>query len=216
MRVLMIDDHIMFLQGMQTLLSVLAPGLVVDVARDREEALLSISSRDYEALLLDWNFAGYKGDELLSAAREAGCTARVIVVSGESDPDRVGEMFACGIAGFIPKTYTGERMLEALGAMIEGRIFIPEDFFAGIERSACTPGHKSQEHLKARLDELTPRQLDVFRAIARGLPNKLVARELNISEATVKTHLTAVFAALGVGNRTQAALFASRVGLNVG
>ena len=61
-----------------------------------------------------------------------------------------------------------------------------------------------------------PRQHDVFRVAARGLPNKLIARELNISEATVKTHLTAVFGTLGVSNRTEAALFASRVGLHIG
>ena len=70
--------------------------------------------------------------------------------------------------------------------------------------------------LAARLDLLTPRQHDVFRVAARGLPNKLIARELNISEATVKTHLTAVFGSLGVSNRTEAALFASRVGLHIG
>jgi DNA-binding NarL/FixJ family response regulator len=216
MRVLMVDDHLMFLQGMHTLLAVLAPELQVDVARDRQEALQRIPTRDYDVVLLDWNLSNCKGDELLAALRDAGCSARVIVVSGETDPHRVGEMFSSGIAGFIPKTYTGERMLEALNTTLEGRVFIPEEFLAGLERSGYERSGESQAMLKARLNGLTPRQLDVFRTTARGLPNKLIARELNISEATVKSHLSAVFAALGVCNRTQAALYASRAGLHVG
>ncbi|MES2936856.1 MAG: response regulator transcription factor [Pseudomonadota bacterium] len=216
MRVLMVDDHLMFLQGMRTLLGVLAPDLEVDTARDQQEALQHASMNDYEAVLLDWNLDGCKGHELLAALRDAGCRARVIVVSGETDPRRVGEMFSCGIAGFIPKAYTGEKMLDALNVTFEGRVFIPGELMARIERSDNDGRGLSDKELKARLDELTSRQLDVFRTMARGLPNKLIARELNIGEATVKTHLTAVFAVLGVSNRTQAALYASRVGLHVG
>lgn len=213
MLVLMVDDHVLFLQGMRALLGLLAPDLEVHTACDQTEALELASRASYEVLLLDWNLAGCRGDDLMSALREAGCGARVVVISGESDPDRIGEMFAHGIAGFIPKTYSGERMLAALETTLAGRVFIPDE----VTQRMRTVGPRVAAHqLAARLDLLTPRQHDVFRGAARGLPNKLIARELNISEATVKTHLTAVFGTLGVSNRTEAALFASRVGLHIG
>ena len=216
MRVLMVDDHVLFLQGMRALLSLLAPDLDVHTARDRHEALQCVLANNYEVLLLDWNLVGCKGDELIASLRDAGCTARVVVVSGETDPVRISDMLAHGVSGFIPKTYTGERMLAALETTLQGRVFVPDEISSHMWRSEDAGPPQTARQLRELVHSLTPRQLDVFRNTARGLPNKLIARELNISEATVKTHLTAVFGALGVSNRTEAALLASRIGFHVG
>jgi DNA-binding NarL/FixJ family response regulator len=196
---------------------VLAPHLAVVTARDRDEALAHAANGEFEMVLLDWNLSKPQGGaEVLAALREAGCGARVVVVSGETDPVRISEMLALGIAGFIPKAYSGERMLDALDIALRGCIFLPPELVNEIADIEQSHDGGVPDDVGPRLKLLTPRQVDVFRAAARGLPNKLIARELGIAEATVKTHLSAVFAALGVTNRTQAALVASRESLQVG
>lgn len=167
MRVLMIDDHAMFLQGMRTLLAVLAPELVVDLANGQDDATALAQRESYAVVLLDWNLGSCRGDDMVACLRGVGCAARIVVVSGESEPACIMRMFDHGIAGFIPKTYTGERMLDALHQTIDGRVFVPTEVLAayGNELSAPIP---SVSNLQERIGILTPRQLAVFRAAARG------------------------------------------------
>jgi DNA-binding NarL/FixJ family response regulator len=103
-------------------------------------------------------------------------------------------------------------MVAALRHVLAGRIFLPlETLNAAPPDMENRPGTGSDP----RLAGLTARQMDVYRAAARGLPNKLIARQLNIAESTVKAHLTAVYTALGVRNRTEAAYQASREGVRI-
>lgn len=208
MKVLMVDDHVMFLQGMRTLLAVLAPEHRIDVASDFATALQLVQLGGHELLLLDWHLADRDGSDSLARLREAGCTARIVVLSGESSRMLVERSIELGAAGFIPKTYSSEMMLAALTQVLGGRLYLPAQGIAAAPAASGTP-------MEARLATLTPRQVEVYRAAARGLPNKLIARQLDIAEATVKAHLSAVFAALGVRNRTEAAIEAARCGLRV-
>jgi DNA-binding NarL/FixJ family response regulator len=208
MKILMVDDHVMFLQGMRSLLGVLAPEHQVDVAADLGVALELTRLTSYDLLLLDWHLADRDGDDSLASLRDDGCTARIVVLSGEHGRTLIERSIELGAAGFIPKTYSSEMMLAALTQVLAGRIFLPAE--------ATHVNHVSDagaSATQARLAGLTPRQIDVYRAAARGLPNKLIARELGITEATVKTHLTAVYGVLGVRNRTEAAIQASRDGV---
>jgi DNA-binding NarL/FixJ family response regulator len=213
MRVLMVDDHVMFLQGLKNLLSLLAPALSIDTADALSQALQRAGLADYELVLLDWHLADAEGEQAISRLRDVGCTARIVVLSGETRAALIRNAIELGAAGFIPKTYSSERMLSALQVVLEGGIYLPAEV---LREAAGDAGAAPPAAPRERLAELTPRQLDVYRAAARGLPNKLIARELNIAESTVKTHLSAVYAALGVANRTQAAYQASREGIRVG
>ena len=109
-------------------------------------------------------------------------------------------------------------MLSALDVVLKGGIFLPAEAVATPIAPQASTGRPPADtaELQRRLAELTPRQLDAYRAAARGLPNKLIARELGVAESTVKTHLAAVYSVLGVHNRTQAAYQASRGGIRVG
>jgi DNA-binding NarL/FixJ family response regulator len=212
MKILMVDDHVMFLQGMRSLLGVLAPEHHVDVAADLALALQLTRLTTYELLLLDWHLADHDGDNSLIRLRDEGCTARIVVLSGEHGRGLIERSIELGAAGFIPKTYSSEMMLAALTQVLAGRIFLPAEATHGSppkHDGDGAPGAATQ----ARLAGLTPRQIDVYRAAARGLPNKLIARQLGIAEATVKTHLTAVYGVLGVRNRTEAAVQAARDGV---
>lgn len=213
MKILMVDDHVMFLQGMRNLLGVLAPEHQVDTAADFATALQLAQLTSYDLLLLDWHLADRDGDDSMARLREAGCTARVVILSGDHNRALVERSVELGAAGFIPKTYSSEMMLSALTQVLDGRIFLPAEG----ARVAAAPSEaaRADDAAQARLAGLTTRQLEVYRAAARGLPNKLIARELGIAEATVKTHLTAVYAALGVRNRTEAAYQASRDGIRI-
>jgi len=210
--VLMVDDHVMFLQGLKNLLSVLAPDLRVDTCDDLAQAAQSVVLTSYDLVLLDWHLAECDGAVSLQHLRDAGCTARIVVLSGETSVELIRGCIEQGAAGFIPKSYSSEMMIAALGKVLAGQIFLPaEALHASGAKAIARHGPEGD----GRFAGLTARQIDVYRAATRGLPNKLIARELGIAESTVKSHLTAVFAALGVRNRTEAAYQASCDGIRI-
>ena len=213
MHVLMVDDHLMFLQGLKNLLGVLAPDLRVDTASDLSHALQLVELSAYDLLLLDWHLTEGDGEASLHRLREAGCAARIVVLSGETSAALILRSVELGAAGFIPKRYSSEMMVAALAKVLAGQIFLPGEALRSSIADGPARDTRDASHL---LLGLTARQRDVYRAAARGLPNKLIARELGIAESTVKTHLTAVFAELGVRNRTEAAYQASRDGVDIG
>jgi DNA-binding NarL/FixJ family response regulator len=219
MRVLMVDDHVMFLQGLKTLLNLLAPELEVDTAAQLSDALQMSATTSYELVLLDWHLSDCEGDESMRRLREAGCTARIVVLSGATESALIRRTIDQGAAGFIPKKYSSEVMLAALNIVVSGGIYLPPEVLRESGSNTATQHTGSPRELvnvEVRYAGLTPRQVDVYRAAARGLPNKLIARELGIAESTVKTHLSMVYSVLGVSNRTQAAYQASREGIRVG
>ena len=212
----MLDDHVMFLQGLKNLLAVLAPELQVDTSQRLAEALQLAQLTAYDLVLLDWHLAEHEGAQSLEKLREAGCAARIVVLSGETGSALIRRSVELGAAGFIPKTYSSEMMIAALGQVLAGRIFLPAQGLANAS-GAAGAGAARPASIEAdpRFASLTARQIEVYFDAARGLPNKLIARRLGIAESTVKTHLTAVFAALGVRNRTEAAYQASREGFRI-
>ena len=212
MNVLMVDDHLMFLQGMKNLLNVLVPELRVETTGEMAHAVQLAQLTEFDLVLLDWHLADCDGEESIRRLRDAGCMARIVVLSGETNATLIRNSVDLGAAGFIPKKYSSEMMVAALRHVLAGRIFLPLETL-----NAAPPDVESRPSTgnDPRLAGLTARQMDVYRAAARGLPNKLIARQLNIAESTVKAHLTAVYTALGVRNRTEAAYQASREGIRV-
>ena len=212
MQVLMVDDHTMFLQGLKTLLGMLMPDLRVDTSADLAHALQLAQLSSYDLVLLDWHLAECDGEASLRRLRDSGCVARIVVLSGETSAELIRSAIELGAAGFIPKTYSSEMMVAALGQVLAGQVFLPSESPRHLSER---PGMLNLPKTDARFAGLTARQIDVYRAAVRGLPNKLIARELGIVESTVKSHLTAVFMALGVRNRTEAAYQASRDGIHI-
>jgi DNA-binding NarL/FixJ family response regulator len=217
MRLLMIDDHVMFLQGLKSLLGLLTPDWRIDAADTAASALRLAAETPYELVLLDWHLGDCAGEQMIERLREVGCTSRIVVLSGETEASAIRAMVECGAAGFIPKRYDSELMLSALDMVVRGGIYLPQEVLGEQPAPGAVPHAGGAALLDAgqRLTGLTPRQIDVYRAAARGLPNKLIARELGIAESTVKTHLCAIYAMLGVRNRTEAAYQASIEGIKV-
>jgi len=209
MRALMIDDHVMFLQGLRNLLAVIAPTLQVECVTSPEAEVGELGL--FDLVLLDWHLLGFEGDQAIACLRDRGCTAPIVVLSGETSATVVRRAIDLGAAGYIPKQFSSEQMVSALEQVMSGRVFLP--VADGSPRSP--PRSERPLGLDPRLVPLTPRQLDVYRASIRGLSNKQIARELGVAPSTVKAHLSAVFLALGVHNRTEAAFQAAREGVQL-
>ncbi|MDB5818843.1 MAG: hypothetical protein JWQ11_2483 [Rhizobacter sp.] len=213
-RLLLVDDHLPFMLGLKNLLREIAPYWSVDLAETADEAVRAASAIRYDVVLLDWHLDGGDAADCLARLRLIGGDTRFVVLSGETRPAVVRQAISGGAVGFIAKKHGAESMLAALDAVMSGGTWLPEHALEGaLEEPAEDIGDAKGDSgqpvadLSGRLQRLTDRQRDVYRAAARGLPNKMIARELGIAESTVKTHLTVIYTVLGVRNRTQAAAY---------
>ena len=214
MRILLVDDHALFREGLKFLLRSLDAELELEEAGDCAQALERASRRDYDLVLLDLKLPGVNGMDALRALREAVPAAPLVVLSGEEDPHVVREAIERGAMGFIPKSSTPEVLIQALRLVLARGVYLPRAVLDS--RAAPAPAASPQaDNAAARLLGLTPRQADVLRCVIQGKPNKIIARELDISEGTVKAHLSSVMHALGAHNRTEAVYAAAKLGLRL-
>lgn len=214
MNVLLVDDHALFREGLKFLLRSLDAELTLDEAGDCTKALELATQHTYDLVLLDLNLPGLKGMDALSALREAVPAVPLVVLSGEDDPQLVRATIAAGAMGFIPKSSTKEVLIQALRLVLAQGVYLPPTVLDVRSAESLGPSVDYGRQAAARLG-LTPRQLDVLRYVIQGKPNKSIARELDISEGTVKAHLASVYQALGVGNRTEAVYAAAKMGLRL-
>jgi DNA-binding NarL/FixJ family response regulator len=203
-RILLIDDHPLFRGGLKYLLRGLDESVETDESGDCAQALERLGAGTYDLVLLDLKLPGVNGLDALASLREAAPGTPLIVLSGEDDPEVVRASIERGAMGFIPKSSTPEVMIQALQLVLKRGVYLPPTVLDAVHAGG-----------PAALPGLTPRQMDVMRCVIRGMPNKVIARELDVSEATVKAHLTAVFQALGARNRTEAVYVAAKVGLRL-
>lgn len=221
MKTLIVDDHALFRDGLRLLLGSFLPLDDVQVCASGEEALACLSHTEYALILLDWMLGpGLSGTSLISALQHAQSTVRVIVVSGDGSPASIRLAIDSGAAGYIPKDTPSALLIHALRLVASGGIYLPPAAMGvGAADSAPAIVNGANRTLKSALEAfpgLTPRQLEVMTAMARGLPNKSIARELNISDSTVKQHLRSVFQALGVQNRTEVVYALAHAGVHIG
>lgn len=182
------------------LLGGLAPGNQFDEAGSCEAALAMPAEPPPDLILLDMNLPGGSGREALAAVR-THFQAPVVVLSGEDDARLVRQVVDDGAAGFIPKSSTQQVMIAALQLILAGGTYVPASALHGVMPDAADDSVSGK---RSPLSHLSDRQREVLQRVVQGKPNKRIASELEISEATVKAHLSAAFRALGVRNRTEA------------
>ena len=207
MRILIVDDHALFRQGLRFLLRDLDEQLDISESGDCAQAL-ALAAEVFDIVLLDLHMPGVAGIEALTSMRQAFETSRIVVLSGEEDPRQVRRAIDAGAVGFIPKSSTPEVLLSALRLVLADGIYLPTVALKGVDEPA--PGASEAISGDRLRDTLSERQVDVLRKAVQGKANKVIARELSISEGTVKAHLSAAFRALGVHNRTEAVYAAAR------
>lgn len=199
MHILIVDDHPLFREGLKTLLTALEPAVRISDAGSVAEAIASSAAGAPDLILLDMNLPGPSRLDALRQIKAAHETASVVVVSGDEDPVLIRRAVDEGAAGYIPKTTDASLTIQALRLVLANGIYLP--------RAALTAGKDalaSTESGTGSPPEFSGRQLAVLKCLLQGKANKVIARELDIAEGTVKAHLWAIYQALGVNSRAQA------------
>jgi DNA-binding NarL/FixJ family response regulator len=212
MKLLIVDDHPVLREGLAALLRQAESGTEVLQAPDDGAGLaLAEAHGDLDAVFLDLNMPGSAGG--MPAIQEFGRRRPdlpVIVLSSSEDPQDIRRALALGALGYIPKSASPRTILSALQLVLSGSVYVPPVMLNAMAATA-SPGAGPQG--PAALSHLTDRQVDVLKQLCRGLSNKEISRELNLSEKTVKAHITAIFRTLNVVNRLQAAAIAREAAL---
>ncbi len=225
MKILLIDDHALFREGVALLLRPLVEPLEVWEAGSCEEAFALLGVRDApDMVLIDLAMPGMSGIEGLRVLRDRHPQTPLVALSSSDDKASVLEALDAGAMGFIPKSSTSSVMRAALRLILAKGVYLPPSVFLGAHTSLPPAPPDKPEPPRPPLASprtpsdlgLTPRQADVLFQILQGKSVKLIGRDLDLSPSTVKAHTSAVLRALNVTTRTQAIIAASRLGLQFG
>lgn len=205
-KALLVDDHVFLREALALVMGREFPFLELLQAGNLAEARAALDAHaDVELVLLDLNLPDGHGLAAVPQLRER-TQATLVVISADDSHDTVLAAIQAGAAGYIPKTSASNAMLEALRVVMAGGVYLPRTLLD----AAPPPNIADGPDLG-----LSPRQGDVLRMLIEGKSNKLISRELAISESTVKTHLAAIFRRLDASTRTQAVVAAARLGLRL-
>lgn len=205
--VLIADDHPVVRQGLRTFLELLEDVEVLGEAVDGEDAVAKVRELLPEVVLLDLVMPRLDGIEAIRRIGAASPATRVVVLTSYADDDKVFAAVKAGAAGYLLKDVEPRELAEAIRRVSKGEALLHPAVAAKLMQEFAQPERAASG------GPLTERELDVLRLIARGLANKEIARELVLSEKTVKTHVSNILAKLQLADRTQAALYAVKQGL---
>ena len=205
--VFIVDDHPVVRQGLRTFLSTLDGIEIVGDADDAEHALAAIEETLPDVVLMDLVLPGMDGIDATRRVREISPSTKVIVLTSFADDAKVFPAIKAGAAGYLLKDVEPADLGEAILTVHRGEALLHPTVAAKLMQDYA------DEQRRAPGGELTQRELEVLRLIARGMSNREIARELVIAEKTVKTHVSNILAKLHLADRTQAALYAVRRGL---
>jgi DNA-binding NarL/FixJ family response regulator len=201
--VLIVDDHPVVRRGLRVLLEVQDGIEVAGEAGDGASALALIAATQPDVILLDLKLPGLGGLAVLGELAQRQITGRVLVLTSVTDHAAAAEAVRHGAAGVLYKDVDPDALVRGIRAVHDGHLLLaPDAAGAVLQRGAAAP--------RQNLDALTAREREVLAELAQGRSNREIARILHVSEKTVKAHVSAVLAKLGVQDRTQAALFAVR------
>lgn len=222
MKILLVDDHSLITDALKVLLLDLDPQAQIFTAGDAPGAeQLAEQHLDADLMLLDLGLPGATGTSLLEKLTNRYPDLKILVLSGVQDQRSVMRVLQLGAAGFVPKSMATDNLVSAIRFVLSGGVYIPADLLEDATRGAQMLGlpERGRDMLGRPAGgrvQLTERQEQVLQLLARGAPIKIICRELNLSEGTVKTHVTAIYRAFGASNRTEALLAARRNGYDVG
>jgi len=212
MNILVVDDHPLYRSGVAYTLQ--SAGMDVHVC---ECASLDAAFHKLDAgmvadlMILDLQMPGYTGLDSVRAVRSRNPEVPVLVLSGNEDPAVVRECIDLGAFGFVPKSAPSEQFNNALRKVLDGGVCLPPTSL-----SVGSPATRAQQDAWSRLGaHLTERQRQVLLGIVQGKPNKVIARDLGLSDTTVKSHVAHILDALVVSNRTEAVYALARAGVSI-
>ena len=210
-RILVVDDHPVVRQGLRAFLDTREDMAVVGEAGDGETAVAEAGRLRPDVILMDLVMPGIDGLTAIGRIRAADPAVRILVLTSFSSADQVVPAVRAGAAGYLLKDAAPEEVESAVRAVHRGEAHLDPQVTATVLAEVATPTAAAAGPDEAAVARLTPREREVLALLARGLTNAQLARELVVSEKTVKTHVSSILAKLRLADRTQAALFAARV-----
>ncbi len=218
MQFLIVDDHSIVTMALGMLLKDYdGEQNSVYTANTKEEALELANTYGDTAdlMILDLSMPGVEGTSLMEEIVASHPTLKILVMSGLQDQHSIVKVLQMGAAGFIPKSLDAALLTAAIRFVLNGGVYIPVKLLAQAQRTGLLTAKEPKLSDTADV-HLTERQKEVLMLLAKGAPIKRICKELDLSEGTVKTHVTAIYRAFGATNRTEALIEARRHGFDVG
>ena len=206
-RFIIVDDHPLFRGALSQALSASFENAVILEAGSLDEVTERLATTaDIDLILLDLTMPGVHGVSGLIYLRAQHPEVPVVIVSASDDAETIRNCLHCGASGFIPKSQPVKAIRNAIRKIIGGEVWLP----ANVDLTTVPIGEKTER--VSRLSTLTPQQVRVLMMLGEGLLNKQIAYKLNVSEATIKAHVSAILQKLGVDSRTQAVIAIGKIG----
>jgi DNA-binding NarL/FixJ family response regulator len=204
---IIVDDHPLFRGALRETLSASFAGADILEAGSLDELVNILGgTSDLDLILLDLTMPGVQGLSGLLYLRAQHPEIPVVIISGSEDPLTIRRCLDFGASGYIPKSQPVDKIRGAIRTILDGEVWAPSDIGAG------AAGSDETDAIAQRVATLTPQQVRVLMMLGEGLLNKQIAYKLNVSEATIKAHVSAILQKLGVDSRTQAVIAINKVG----
>lgn len=205
--VLIADDHPLFRDALRQVVQATLPDHAISEANTFEGAMRAAAGDQLDLILLDINMPGMNGFAGLISLRNHVPATPVVVVSADESREAVSQAMTLGASGFIPKSLEREHMIAAVRMVLNGEVFVPAQ-----DTLTLSGGHGSDDSaFRQGYEALTGQQRKVLEMLVAGKSNKVIAYEMDVTESTVKAHVSAILRKLRVHSRTQAVLNASRL-----
>ncbi len=198
-RVMLVDDHALMREGIKQLLEFDGSIDVIEEARDGEECLQKLIECNPQVLLLDIIMPRKDGIEVLEEIRKRKINVKVLILTVHNEIEYLLKAINMGVDGYILKDSESAELKKAIETVVSGESYI---------QPKLIPSLSAQDEAKEKIEDLTSRELEILIHVANGSLNKEIAKKLEISEQTVKNHMSRIFKKIGVCDRTQAAVFA--------
>ena len=213
-RIVILDSHTLFRAGLRYILNDQAGMQVVGEAGSLSEGLELVTSLKPDIILVELNLTDRPEVDILSALVQAAQGARLILVTGISDPKLLQGAVEDGVVGVIYKTQAPETLIKAIEKVHQGEVWLERSLIANVlsRLSRNQPASKADPEEES-INRLSEREKEVVKLIGKGLKNKRISTELCISETTVRHHLTSIYNKLGVTDRLELLVYAHRYGL---
>lgn len=205
MNVLIADDHPLVRDALARTVQAVLPDAAMLQAADLDTAQALLLAEQPALALLDLHMPGMQGVQGVRRLQRLAPALKILVASGEEDPAVMRAVMAAGALAFLPKSEPVEVLQQAIRIVLGGGTYLPSQALADLRPGASLP--------RPDAAAMTPRQLDVLKCLMQGQPNKLIARELGLTEGTVKIHIAAILRALQARNRTEAVVLARKLDL---
>ena len=205
-RIIIADDHVLLREGLAKILSLEEGFKIIGEAGDGEEVIQMARNHDPDVILMDINMPVINGIEATKIIKQEMPRIGIIALTIHEDEEYIFELVRAGVSGYILKDVQPEQLIKSIRDVATGKIAIQPDITAKLLGEFNRLSDR-KKHISSH-DDLTSRELEVLKLIAKGMANRDIAGSLYISEKTVKNHITNIFRKLHVEDRTQAALFA--------